>query len=241
MIVSDSDTWPLLPAGKCCGVYRFHPVRPTNHIIIATISGGCSVSFTVAILPLLGRCSTGFSCREIRGVAKIGDTKITGAVLYWLLMQGLTLSLFGRWLYWGFARPLIVSVLTHGHCFQLMKCCGVHCFHSARPTNHIIIAAILGGCSVSFTVAILPLLGRCSTSSSGLTLSLLPFGRLLCWRFARPLIVSDFDTLPLLWRCPASSSGLTLSLLPFGRLPCWGLSWAWLACWGFPLLGGWWN
>ena len=54
MIVSDSDTWPLLPAGKCCGVYRFHPARPTNHIIIATISGGCSVSSTVAILPLLG-------------------------------------------------------------------------------------------------------------------------------------------------------------------------------------------
>ena len=104
------------------------------------------------------------------------------------------------------------------------KCCGVYRFHLARPTNHIIIATISGGCSVSFTVAILPLLGRCSTSSSGLTLSLLPFGRLLCWRFARPLIVSDFDTLPLLWRCLASSSGLTLSLLPFGRWLYWGFA-----------------
>ena len=28
MIVSDSDTWPLLPAGKCCGVHCFHPVPP---------------------------------------------------------------------------------------------------------------------------------------------------------------------------------------------------------------------
>ena len=30
MIVSDSDTWPLLPAGKCCGVYRFHPSSPPD-------------------------------------------------------------------------------------------------------------------------------------------------------------------------------------------------------------------
>ena len=28
LIVSDSDTWPLLPAGKCCGVHCFHPVPP---------------------------------------------------------------------------------------------------------------------------------------------------------------------------------------------------------------------
>ena len=50
MIVSDSDTWPLLPAGKCCGVSRFHPPRPTNHIIIAAISGGGSTGDSPALL-----------------------------------------------------------------------------------------------------------------------------------------------------------------------------------------------
>ena len=94
------------------------------------------------------------------------------------------------------------QVLTHGHCFQRGNVAGCIAFIQSRPTNHIIIAAISGGCSVSSTVAIMPLLGRCSTGSSGLTLS--RFGRLLhqlhlmkavagswfsactCWGFARP-------------------------------------------------------
>ena len=84
---------------------------------------------------------------------------------------------------------------------------GAYRFHPARPTNHIIIAAISGGGSTSSIVAILPLLGRCSISSSKLTLSLLPFGRLPCW-------------------------GLSWAWLACWGLPCWGLSWAWLACWG---------
>ena len=165
-------------------MHCFHPVRPTNHIIIAAILGGCSTSSTVAILPLLGAWLYWLHAGWYRQLWR------HPLFHYWGrgstgFMQGLTLSLFGRLPCCGFARPLIVSDFDTLPLHPAGKCCWVYRFHPARPTHLIIIAAISGGCSTSSTVAIMPLLGRCSTGSSGLALSLLPFGRWLYWGFAR--------------------------------------------------------
>ena len=277
LIVSDSDTWPLHPAGKCCGVYRFHPARPTHLIIIAAISGGCPAGSTVATLSLLGRCSASSSKLTL---------SLFGRLLHWLqLMKAVAgawlclylLSCWGLYLLgirppcwlWpvlthsqnfqrgnvaGFtllsssppdtsyyhschfgrllcqlhgghnavtravlhqlqrANIVIVAVravalleirppcwlcqtLTHGHCFQLMKCCGVHCFHSARPTHLIIIAAISGGGSIGST---------CWKLLQVPDSLLVPAGDLPAL-----LIVSDSDTWPLL----TQAQNITIFLL----------------------------
>ena len=95
--MASPDIRPLHPAGKCCGVYRFHPARPTNHIIIAAIFGGCSVSSKVAIMPLLG------------------------AWLYWLHAGANIVIVWAVALLWIRPPCWLCQTLTHGHCLHKPK------------------------------------------------------------------------------------------------------------------------